>query len=132
MATSTSQKDRVGRSTRKAELLPGVSDPELLAAYAAAQAWLRRSYVTALGIGYARTGGKPTREMALSVHVTKRVPDAELSPRQRFPRTLLGVRVDVVESNIQLTFLRLRSKLAGVRQPFPCGREFSSRRGRTT
>lgn len=91
----------MGRSTRKAELLPGVSDPELLAAYAAAQAWLRRSYVTALGIGYARTGGKPTREMALSVHVTKRVPDAELSPRQRFPRTLLGVRVDVVESNIR-------------------------------
>ncbi|MEO3714121.1 hypothetical protein [Roseateles flavus] len=98
---SSSGGDRSARPVGRAELLPGVSDPRLLAAYAAAQPWLRRSYVTGLGIGYARKGGRPTRELALSVHVSKRLPDGELSARQRFPRTLLGVRVDVVQANLR-------------------------------
>lgn len=91
---------RRGRRARKADRLPGISDPTLLAAYAAAQPWLRRSYVTGIGIGYARENGQPTNEIAVSVHVARRVPEAGLTKSQRFPRTILGVRVDVVESNM--------------------------------
>jgi len=98
---ATSRRDNSVRPVNRSELLPGISDPRLLAAYAAAQPWLRRSYVTGLGIGYVRTGGHATRELGLSVHVKKRMPDAELSARQRFPRTLLGVRVDVVQANLR-------------------------------
>lgn len=94
-------KKQMARVPRKAEILHGVSDSRLIAAYAAAQPWLRRTYVTGIGIGVVWESGKPTQELGLSVHVRKRVPSAQLSERQRFPRTLLGVRVDVVEANIK-------------------------------
>ncbi|WCM91806.1 S1 family peptidase [Acidovorax sp. NCPPB 2350] len=86
---------------KKAEILHGISDPRLIAAYAAAQPWLRRPNVTGIGIGFVWEKGRPTEEIGLCVHVTSRIADEKLTGRQRFPRTLLGVRVDVIKSNLK-------------------------------
>lgn len=86
---------------KKSEILHWVTDPRLIAAYAAAQPWLRRPNVTGIGIGFVWVKGLPTKEIGLCVHVKARIADHKLTERQRFPRTLLGVRVDVIKSNVK-------------------------------
>lgn len=87
---------------KKSEILHGINSQNLIVAYAAAQSWLRRKNVTAIGIGYAWKDDRPTDEISLSVHVSKRIPTENLSRRQLLPRALQGVRVDVMESNLEV------------------------------
>lgn len=77
----------------------GKARKRLAAAYADARRYLRRKYVTGVGIGYVMECGLCTNEIGISIHVTAKLDDAFLSKAQRFPRTLRGIRVDVVQSN---------------------------------
>lgn len=88
------------RTAEKLPQLPGITDRKLLAAYRDAQCFLRRRYVSGVGIGYAMKNGKYTKELAISIHVDTKVPIEQLTKLQRFPATLGGVRVDVVALRI--------------------------------
>lgn len=88
-------------SKRKVPNLSGINSPKLLAAYAEALRYLRREYVTGVGIGYAVKNGRRLKALALSIHVAQKRPAEELTEAQRFPKKLLNVRVDVVEVNIR-------------------------------
>ena len=76
--------------------LPGITDKKLLTAYAVALRYLRRSYVTGVGIGYAMEDETFTQELALCIHVREKRPIDALTKAQVLPRRLKGVRVDVV------------------------------------
>lgn len=54
-------------------------------------------HVVGVGIGYAKQHGERTSETALIVMVDHKLPENQLSPEQRIPRYLDGVRVDVQE-----------------------------------
>ena len=71
------------------------------AALADAQRFLRRDYVTGVGVGYAMKGGAYTKQIAICIHVSTKLHDSKLSRAQLFPRHLHGVRVDVVQLNIR-------------------------------
>lgn len=86
---------------RKSPSLPGIGSPKLLEAYAQGLRFLKREYVTGVGIGYAQKKGQRLKTLALSIHVSEKCPDSALTKSQRFPRKMLGVRVDVVEVNIR-------------------------------
>ena len=59
---------------------------------------MKKAGVTDVGIGYRFRDGKPTGELAVVVHVTKKIPLARLARKDRVPRTVSGVATDVVES----------------------------------
>src|SRR4051812_13517109 len=54
---------------RKRPLPPGIKNAKLTAAYADAQRFLRRDYVTGVGIGYVMKRGQYTKQIAISIHV---------------------------------------------------------------
>jgi len=66
--------------------------------------WLGRPGVTAVDVGYRIKNGQLTGELALRVHVERKLPDQELSKHERFnvkgtsPKTIGGVPVDVIEA----------------------------------
>ena len=64
--------------------------------------------VTAVGIGYKTVDNKKTKEIAIIVSVTKKVPFYELERSQIIPEKLDGVRTDVVESG-EIVALKLRT-----------------------
>lgn len=74
---------------------PGVAEPQLRQAYAQAKKYLRRPYVTGIGIGLARRQGQ-LADMAICIFVTAKIPDDRLPSRSRLPREIAGVAVDVV------------------------------------
>lgn len=56
---------------------------------------LRKANVVGVGIGLRHCQGEPTGEPVLVVNVTHKVPLAELAPKDRIPRELDGIPVDV-------------------------------------
>ena len=58
----------------------------------------RKANVVAVGVGYCRRGGVQTREVGIVVSVKKKVPSAELKPRDAIPARIEDVPVDVVET----------------------------------
>jgi hypothetical protein len=56
---------------------------------------MRKANVVGVGIGLRQREGEPTRELAIIVSVTHKVPFSRLSPGDVIPRELEGVPVDV-------------------------------------
>ena len=76
--------------------LPGISDPKLLAAYSRALCFLRRKYVTGVSVGIAFRGGI-RNGTGICVHVVEKRAKRDLPKRSTLPRSIGGVRVDVIE-----------------------------------
>jgi len=87
-------------NARQRSRFPGKKSVELAAAYRDAQRFLRREYVTGVGIGYAMKRGRYTKQIAISIHVSAKLEESRITKAQRFPKSLRGVRVDVVQLNI--------------------------------
>jgi hypothetical protein len=81
------------------ESAPSQQDSEHIQAVRRAheQELLAKANVVGVGIGYRRTAGQTTREMALVVMVTRKQPAARLAEHDRIPRAIDGVPVDVQE-----------------------------------
>jgi hypothetical protein len=68
------------------------------------RAWLRRPGVTAVDVGFAIKGEEMTDEVAVRVHVARKVPVAELAKSEVFnsssgtPKKVGAFRVDVIEA----------------------------------
>jgi hypothetical protein len=61
-------------------------------------AWLRGfPNVTGIGVGLKEVGGKPTKQVAVRVYVSKKVPRRQLSPEHVLPEQIEGVLLDVIE-----------------------------------
>ena len=58
-------------------------------------ALMRKANVVGVGIGFRQQGGETSKEPAIVVSVTEKVPLAQLSPEDVIPNELDGVRVDV-------------------------------------
>lgn len=76
--------------------IPGISDPVLQKAFGQSRRFLRRPYVTGVSIGEAYRGGKPAGT-AVRLHVEQKLSDKVLTKAQRFPQSIEGVPIDVVE-----------------------------------
>lgn len=61
---------------------------------------LSRKNVVACGVGFKETGGRITDEPCVVVSVTKKMPEAQLSPADIVPKKLGEVRTDVVETGV--------------------------------
>ena len=61
-------------------------------------ALISRSNVVAVGVGFKIAGGVQTNEPAIVVSVVKKLPVVQLSESSLIPRTLGGVKTDVVET----------------------------------
>ncbi|HHX88134.1 MAG TPA: hypothetical protein GX693_08180 [Firmicutes bacterium] len=60
-------------------------------------AMFKKANVVGVGLGYREKGGQQTREQAMLVFVTKKVPKAELQSGDLVPRSVQGSIIDVVE-----------------------------------
>ena len=60
--------------------------------------WLRRPGVTAVDVGYKISGGRMLDELAVRVHVKRKLPPEQLSPQEIFPTSLGGFAVDIIEA----------------------------------
>ncbi len=58
---------------------------------------LKKPNVVGVGLGYRNKGDQQTREQAILVFVTEKVPKEELQPGDLVPRSVQGSAVDVVE-----------------------------------
>jgi len=61
---------------------------------------LSRKNVVAVGVGFKETGGRITDESCVVVSVTKKVPEAQLSPADVVPKMLGEVKTDVLETGV--------------------------------
>jgi hypothetical protein len=77
---------------------------------------LRRSGVVAVDVGLRLRKRRITREVAIRVHVIEKVPDADLSASRRFPRSLEGVPVDVIEARYRALECPFRSTPLRIRR----------------
>jgi len=69
---------------------------------------LEREGVTGVDVGYKYVDGKKTDELAIRVYVQKKKPPAELSRSERIPKTMNGVKTDVIERTFVLQPYRIR------------------------
>jgi hypothetical protein len=58
---------------------------------------LSKPNVVGVGIGYRRTGGQATQDLALVVMVSRKMPAALLAEQDLIPSSIEGVPVDVQE-----------------------------------
>jgi hypothetical protein len=68
---------------------------------------LDRPGVTGVGIGYKVTDGKRTGEMAIRVYVAEKKPEDEIPKSEVIPKTVKGVKTDVIERKFVLHALRM-------------------------
>ncbi|MDX2141010.1 MAG: hypothetical protein SF123_23210 [Chloroflexota bacterium] len=59
---------------------------------------LNKPHVVGVGVGYALVHGAQTPEVAVVVMVDHKLPPENLSPMDRLPSRLEGVRIDVQET----------------------------------
>ena len=59
---------------------------------------LARDNVVATGIGYKNAAGAATGELSIVCSVTRKMPKAQLASRDVVPRTIAGIRTDVVQT----------------------------------
>ncbi len=81
--------------------IPGVTAIELQRAFAASRRFLRRPYVTGVSIGEAYRGEK-SDGLAVRLHVEQKLPEKLLTKAQRFPKSIEGVPIDVVERRFMI------------------------------
>jgi len=62
------------------------------------QELLRKVNVVAVGVGYCRRGGVPSKEVCIVVSVKNKVPLSKLRPQDVIPAKIENVPVDVVET----------------------------------
>ena len=78
------------------------SDEEVKAAKAALakvrENWLRRPGVTAVDVGYRMKGGRMQDELAIRVHVKRKLLPEQLSEEEIFPTSLGLFPVDIIEA----------------------------------
>ena len=60
--------------------------------------WMRRPGVTALDVGYKIKRGQLTTDLAVRVHVKRKLPKEALAPHDVFPERLGRFKVDVIEA----------------------------------
>jgi len=53
--------------------------------------------VNQVDVGFAFKDGSPTEELAIRVHVTRKLPESKLARAQILPKTIGGLRVDVLQ-----------------------------------
>ncbi|MFQ5908868.1 MAG: hypothetical protein ACE5JE_08620 [Thermoplasmata archaeon] len=75
---------------------------------------LRKRNVVGLAVGKKVVGGEETDELCLVVLVREKLPEAELSPRERIPKRINDVTTDVVEAG---ELEALGQRLRVVRRP---------------
>jgi endonuclease G, mitochondrial len=74
--------------------------PKVEAAFHAAIAkYAQRPEVTGIGIGFKVKGGNRLSTLAIRIHVREKHASKYLSARERFPKTIRGVPVDVIEAS---------------------------------
>ncbi len=61
-----------------------------------------RDNLTGIDIGYRWTEGKPTKTLAVRLHVKRKLPESELESSLVFPEELDGVPLDVIEGDYRL------------------------------
>jgi hypothetical protein len=76
---------------------------------------MRKSNVVATGIGYKIAGDVQTNELAVIVSVKKKVPLAQLTQAEAVPKTLDGVKTDVIETGAIVAFQDPRKKMRPAR-----------------
>jgi hypothetical protein len=67
-----------------------------------------RAGVTGVDIGYKMVGGKRTEELAIRIYVDKKQPQDALAKGEMIPKTLRGIKTDVIERRFVLQPSRLR------------------------
>lgn len=60
--------------------------------------WLKRPGVTAIDVGYRVKGGRLTDELAIRVHVKRKLPREALNEDDLFPGRLGDFVVDIIEA----------------------------------
>jgi hypothetical protein len=80
-----------------------------------------RPNAVAVGIGYKISGGQSTGELAVIVSVKRKLPTAQLSSAEMVPKTLNGVKTDVVETGEIVAFQNPRGKLRPARPGISIG-----------
>ena len=60
--------------------------------------WLKRPGVTSVDVGYKIKGGRPTDELAIRVHIKRKLPPEMVSQAELFPERLGRFSVDVIEA----------------------------------
>lgn len=60
---------------------------------------MNKANVTGVGIGYKIKDGKRTRQVAIRVYVSKKLPVSKLAPDDVLPKTIDNIPVDVIEAN---------------------------------
>lgn len=89
---------RLSHRTRKLQQQTGATDACIEAFHAAAK-YLRRKQSTGVAIGAPMVAGRCQEgELAVCVHVPEKLPVAQLTKAQVLPKTIAGVRLDVIES----------------------------------
>jgi len=81
----------------------------------AVRRFLNRKTVTGVDIGYKITDGKRTPEIAIRLHVEKKRSLRSLTASQRFPKTIGGFPVDVIQAVYEDQNAFLQSRLDPVR-----------------
>jgi len=64
--------------------------------------WLKRPGVTAVDVGYKIKGGELTDEVAIRVHVQRKLPPEAVPEHELFPERLGKFSVDVIEATYGL------------------------------
>lgn len=78
--------------------------PDIQRAFEQAVAkYAHRPGVTGIDVGLKMKAGRHTARMAIRIHVEEKFPPRMLRSPQRFPRSILGVPVDVIEAVYQAT-----------------------------
>ena len=76
---------------------------------------LRKANVVAIGVGFKVAGSALTTEPAVVVSVIEKLPAAQLSPENLVPKTVGGVKTDVIETGEIVAFQDPRQKMRPAR-----------------
>ncbi len=98
MATRRRRIRRLAQPLEMFSGTPGVS-PQVQAAFdEAVRKYLQRPAVTGIDVGYKVVDGERTKRMAVRIHVREKFALRALGALDRFPKTINGVPVDVIEA----------------------------------
>jgi hypothetical protein len=96
------------------EELKGEEMDVLLATLKKCQKQLRaHKGIKKIDVGYAWKNGRMTGDIAIRVHVKKKLPQKELAKKDIVPKEIDGFPVDVIESNLELQRRTRRNPLVG-------------------
>ncbi|KOC55256.1 hypothetical protein ADU90_02200 [Clostridium botulinum] len=83
--------------------------------------FFNKSNVLGIGLGYKIINGFSTLEKCIGVFVTKKLPENELTPQNKIPKTYKGIKTDIIQSNT-VTASSLTNKI----RPVICGYNIGS------